>query len=320
MVGSSVRWTEEHGAEELPLLPQSSLVSAYGVSSDGRWSVGSARIEGLNHPARWDGLSPPERLQFDERFRECIGWDVNSTGSRIVGNCMRYVGDTTEEEAALWTQETGMVSLQDLLVNDYGLGEQLEGWWFTNVLDITDDGRFVVGRGLNPNGQREGFLVDLSPNLPGDFNADGQLDALDIDELSAVVREGTHPKRFDLTDDDLVTDDDRVAWVHQLKNTYFGDANLDGEFNTGDLTHVLEAGKYETGQAAGWDEGDWNGDAIFGTGDFVTALIDGGYELGPKQDVAAVPEPTSALLFVIGLFGIVAFRSSPSELNRNSSS
>ena len=141
--------------------------------------------------------------------------------------------------------------------------------------------------------------------------ANGQLDVLDIDELSVVVREGNHPKRFDLTDDDLVTDDDRVAWVHQLKNTYFGDANLNGDFNTGDFTHVFTAGKYETGKKAGWDEGDWNGDDIFGTGDFVTAFIDGGYELGPKQDVAPVPEPASTLLFVIGLFGIATFRRPP---------
>ena len=52
---------------------------------------------------------------------------------------------------------------------------------------------------------------------------------------------------------------------------------------------------------------------IFGTGDFVTALIDGGYELGPKQDVAAVPEPTSALLFVIGLVGFATFRCRPQK-------
>ena len=85
----------------------------------------------------------------------------------------------------------------------------------------------------------EAFLVDLSPNLPGDFNADGQLDALDIDELSAVVREGSHTKRFDFTDDELVNDDDRAMWVHELKRTYFGDANLDGEFNSSDFTRSL---------------------------------------------------------------------------------
>ena len=76
----------------------------------------------------------------------------------------------------------------------------------------------------------------------------------DIDELSAVVREGTHPKQFDLTNDDLVNGDDRVAWVHELKRTYFGDANLDLEFNSSDMTQVFAAGKYETGEAAGWGQ------------------------------------------------------------------
>ena len=93
------------------------------------------------------------------------------------------------------------------------------------------------------------------PNLPGDFNADGQLDVLDIDELSTVVREGSHTKRFDVTDDGLVDDDDRAMWVHELKHTYFGDANLDGQFDSGDFTHVFAAGKYETGEDAGWARG-----------------------------------------------------------------
>ncbi len=78
-------------------------------------------------------------------------------------------------------------------MSDYGLGDALEGWWLDGVHDITNDGRFLVGRGINPDGEAEAFLVDLSPNLPGDFNANGQLDALDIDELSAVVQEGTTP-------------------------------------------------------------------------------------------------------------------------------
>ena len=165
--------------------------------------------------------------------------------------------------------------------------------------DITDDGRFLVGYGTHGT-----FLVDLSPNLPGDFNADGRLDAADIDELSAVVREGSHPERFDVTDDDLVNDDDRAMWVHELKHTYFGDANLDGEFNTGDFVQVFEAGKYETQQYAGWAEGDWNGDGVFETGDFVIAFEDGGYERGPMVNAVVVPEPSSALLVIAGFVSI----------------
>ena len=44
---------------------------------------------------------------------------------------------------------------------------------------------------------------------------------------------------------------------------------------------------------------DGNGD--FTTTDFVTALAGGGYEQGPRAAVAAVPEPSTAWLLVIGL-------------------
>ncbi len=47
-------------------------------------------------------------------------------------------------------------------------------------------------------------------------------------------------------------------------------------------------------QCAGWSEGDWNGDGVFNSDDFITAFQDGGYEQGPRTDVAAVPEPTTA--------------------------
>jgi hypothetical protein len=208
----------------------------------------------------------------------------------------------------LWTQETGFVLLRDLLVSEYGLGEELDGWWLDGVYDMTDDGRFLAGRATNPDGEAEAFLVELSPDLPGDFNRDGQLDALDIDELSVVVREGSHPKRYDLTDDDLVDGDDRDVWVHELKRTYFGDANLDGEFNSSDMTQVFAAGKYESDNYANWSHGDWDGDGLFDSSDMVTAFVDAGYEKGPRATVATVPEPTSVLLLILGTLSVLVAR------------
>ena len=49
-------------------------------------------------------------------------------------------------------------------------------------------------------------------------------------------------------------------WVKGVKHTWHGDANLDGEFNSGDLVHVYEVGEYQTGKDASWSEGDWNND------------------------------------------------------------
>ena len=90
-------------------------------------------------------------------------------------------------------------------------------------------------------------------------------------------------------------------WVDDLKNTWIGDANLDGEFNSGDMVQVFVKGKYETGEDAGWEEGDWNGNLKFDSGDMVAAFVRGGYEKGLRTDAVAVPEPSGWWLIVMGL-------------------
>ena len=122
---------------------------------------------------------------------------------------------------------------------------------------------------------------------PGDFDGDGDLDAADIDALSAAVRSGGTDSKFDVSGDGAVTEADRGMWVDSLRKTYFGDSNLDGEFNSGDFVTVFTVGKYESGNAANWAEGDWNGDNQFNSSDFVTAFSAGGYEKGPRAAVSA---------------------------------
>ena len=96
------------------------------------------------------------------------------------------------------------------------------------------------------------------------------------------------------------------AKAKDIGYTWIGDANFDGQFNTGDFVQVLGIGKYEQpGATAVWSEGDWNGDGVFGTGDLVAALSDGGYEIGPRTDVAAVPEPSAIVLSLLGLAGLL---------------
>ena len=59
-----------------------------------------------------------------------------------------------------------------------------------------------------------------------------------------------------------------------------GDANLDGLFNQFDLIQVLQAAKYNTGQAATWSEGDWTNDRLFDQFDVIAALQTGTYLQG----------------------------------------
>lgn len=61
--------------------------------------------------------------------------------------------------------------------------------------------------------------------------------------------------------------------------TNFGDANLDGQFNSGDLVLVFQAGQFEDGVAGNStrEQGDWDGDREFGTADLITAFQGGAY-------------------------------------------
>lgn len=149
----------------------------------------------------------------------------------------------------------------------------------------------------------DALLEGVVETFLGDFNADQRLEAGDIDLLSAAVRAGDHPSRFDLTGDDLVNNADREFWVEDLYGTYFGDADLDGEFGSSDLILALQAGTYEDDVPgnAGWATGDWDGDGEFSTADLLVAFQAGAYEQGPRASVASVPEPTSNLPLGIGL-------------------
>ncbi len=130
--------------------------------------------------------------------------------------------------------------------------------------------------------------------VSGDFNSNGNLDVGDLDLLADA--QITNNKAYDLTGDGQTNFDDRLSWVRDLKKTWVGDSDLNGVFNTADFITVFQEGKFETGQSAGWGAGDWNGDKLFNTSDFIVAFQDGGFEQGPRAAVAAVPEPTSALL------------------------
>ena len=127
------------------------------------------------------------------------------------------------------------------------------------------------------------------------------LDSSDIDAL-AIAQHSDDPK-FDLNRDGAVNGDDHQYWVEELKQTYFGDANLDGEFNTNDLVQVFQAGKYEKPIAhhASWSEGDWNGDSLFNTSDMVAAFQGGGFENGVRSTAQPVPELASSVLVVLGV-------------------
>ena len=103
---------------------------------------------------------------------------------------------------------------------------------------------------------------------------------------------------------------ERLTYVHDVLNTWIGDSNWDGQFNSADFVVVFGAGEYEDAAEdnSTWETGDWNGDKDFNSSDLVFAFTDGGYEMGARAAVAAVPEPGSLLMLVVGLMALIGFR------------
>lgn len=135
------------------------------------------------------------------------------------------------------------------------------------------------------------------PLIDGDYDLDGQLDIDDLAQISTAQQDDLY---FDLTGDRLVDFEDHRRWVRDLKYTWYGDANFDGEFTSSDFIQVFQAGTYEIDADASWGEGDWNNDRRFDSADFVTAFQDGGYEIGPRPNSAVVPEPSGLLCLGVG--------------------
>jgi hypothetical protein len=161
-----------------------------------------------------------------------------------------------------------------------------------------------------------GLGITAPPPPTGDFDNNGRLDEADINALSAAVRAGNNPANFDVTADGRVDQADRTRWINELRKTYVGDSNLDGEFSTADLVAVFTAGQFEdtTPNNSTWGTGDWDGNGDFNTTDFVLAFTDGGFEKGPRAAVAqAVPEPSALVLLLMGIAAVACNRSKRSK-------
>jgi hypothetical protein len=138
--------------------------------------------------------------------------------------------------------------------------------------------------------------------LIGDYNGNSEFDVADIEELIAAIKSESQKPVYDLDGNSTVDFADLQFWLHDIANTFAGDANLDGEFNSSDLVQIFSAGEYEDGieNNSTWSEGDWNGDCEFDSGDLVTAFQAGAYEQGPAA--IAVPESQSTEVVVATVF------------------
>ena len=91
------------------------------------------------------------------------------------------------------------------------------------------------------NGRPEIWEATWVPELPYDLDGDNVIDIRDVELLSQKIQAGSESLWFDLNEDDEVGVEDLSLLIKDESsiNSWIGDANLDGEFNTGDLVDVF---------------------------------------------------------------------------------
>jgi uncharacterized membrane protein len=150
-------WNAEDGMQGLGFLPGHGLSQVYGMSSDGTAIVGFSAI-GAAYSGRafvWRnstgmvGIGDPQVGSYASA--------ASGDGSIVVGGC--GCGLFGSYVAFIWDAAHGMRRLDQVLVNEYGV--DLTGWTLSGARDISDDGLSIVGIGINPSGDNEGWLVRL---------------------------------------------------------------------------------------------------------------------------------------------------------------
>ncbi len=271
----------------------------------------------LSYYSSWDPVGDNGREDYDMQVGEEVrAWAENEEGAPnghwetiydpYTGQVIDEVwtspalefGDPSDPDAAVW----GLTYWYDSLGwrGRSGSGDAFYGFEMDGIkgwmrLKFTG---FVSGVRVME------YYFDYSGGLRGDFDGDGDIDADDIDILMANL--GGDPGEFDLTDDGVVDQDDVDEWVFNIVpigeniGTVYGDFNLDGEVNAGDL--ALLATNYGLVGTWGWATGDGNGDGNVDAGDLAMLATNYG------TVVHTVPEPASAALLLTGVMALIRRR------------
>jgi uncharacterized membrane protein len=150
-------WRESGKPKNLGIPGGYDEAEAQAVSKDGEWIVGRAVGEEYVEAFRWTQGGGMQLLGWTSgRPGESEAYGVAKDGEFVVG--YSYDRDTGSE-AFIWTEWNGMRPLLEVLVTEVGL--DLDGWQLTDAYDITGDGKFIVGAGVNPDGDSEAWLVFL---------------------------------------------------------------------------------------------------------------------------------------------------------------
>ena len=216
----------------------------------------------------------------DDQHLQLTTWAVNVHGGNLtpLGSAIDTV-DNLPQGNEIARQATDIVRLPEV--------PRVQGDYVTASIESGD---------LRLDVWRVGAEVVDPPDPPGseigEFTGDQTVDVDDINRLCEEINSPRQSLAFDLNNDNQVDRGDLDTLVHDILKTSYGDANLDGTFDSEDIVNVFIEGRYlvPSRVPTTWEQGDWNCDGSFDPTDFVDAFIDGGYVgAPPARSADALP-------------------------------
>ena len=204
-------------------------------------------------------LGPGERLVVVEdidAFRQRYGADTFVAGS--------WAGALNNGGETLTLSIDGRV-IQQFRYDDAWHPSTDGGGFSLEIVDVAGD--LAVWK--TAEGWRASRQFGGTPGpeaLPGDLNLDRKINAADIDLLYEQIHQPNPDRRFDLTGDDLVQQDDVDLLIGSILNTRLGDSDLDGDVDISDFESVASGFGSD---GASWEQGDFDGDRKITFADFV---------------------------------------------------
>jgi ELWxxDGT repeat protein len=182
-----------------------------------------------------------------------------------VGGTLYFTANDGTNGYELWKSdgtETGTVLVEDLTGDSYGASPR--------EITVANDRLFVTA-GNEAFGTE--MWVGTLGTRQGDFDRNGLLELADIDALVAAIVSNTHPRPFDVTNDNRVTGQDLNLWLQLAGSANLGpgrvylpgDANLDAVVDQFDF-EIWNTNKFIV--AAAWSRGDFNADGVVDGSDF----------------------------------------------------
>jgi len=159
--GFPFRWTEAGGMQHLGDHLSGMIAGrAEAVSADGSVVVGLAIVPSGSggdylYPFRYVEGGNMQSLGFlPGGYYAGIAKDSSGDGSVVVGSNLFSGG---QSRATVWDEVYGLRELKDVLVNVHGL--DLNGFEPWVASSISDDGKTIVGYGVNSHGYTRGFIA-----------------------------------------------------------------------------------------------------------------------------------------------------------------